>query len=138
MDAANIPKSFWYALSFCMIVATLGLVYIAYRSTSVSIEIADAKINLSSAFGQVQDIKANLEAENQRLIQANAELQDRLKNVNAELARLSKNAKANPNLKMMLKQYTVTRPATVIKPIDPKIFESLSLKLKQVESAIRK
>lgn len=137
MDTANIPKTFWYALSFCMTVATLGLVYIAYRSTSVSIEIADAKINLSSAYGQVQDIKANLEVENERLIKANAELQGRLNRVKAEIAKLSKNAKTNTSLKSVLKEYTITKPAAVIKPIDPKVFESLSLKLKQVESAIK-
>lgn len=140
METANIPKMFWYALSFCMIVATLGLVYIAYRSTTVSIEIADAKINLSSALGQVQDIKADLEKENQRLIQANADLQTRLNKVNAEMARLSNSAKAksNTNLNTIIKNYTAGKSGTVIKPIDPKIFESITAKLKQAERVIKK
>jgi hypothetical protein len=67
MKTLQIPKSFWHALSFCMVVATVGLVYIAYRLSSVSIEIADAKINLSAAPTTVKDIKSDLEAENVRL-----------------------------------------------------------------------
>jgi len=71
MDISYIPKSFWHALSFCMIIATLGFLYIAYVSGSVSIEIANAKIELSSAISQVKDIKGDLVEENERLVKAN-------------------------------------------------------------------
>lgn len=79
MDMANIPRSFWHALSFCMVAATLGLLYIAQSSSSVSIEIANAKIELSSAISQVKDIKSDLQAENIRLAEANLLLQEKIK-----------------------------------------------------------
>lgn len=59
MDTSNIPKSFWHALSFCMVTATLSIIFIAYRSSAVSIEIANAKISLSSAIGTVKDITSD-------------------------------------------------------------------------------
>lgn len=79
MDMTNIPRSFWHALSFCMVAATLGLLYIAQSSSSVSIEIANAKIELSSAISQVKDIKSDLQAENIRLAEANLLLQEKIK-----------------------------------------------------------
>ena len=47
MDIQYIPKTFWHALSIAVLIVTIGLTYIAYRSSSVSIELADAKINLT-------------------------------------------------------------------------------------------
>ena len=87
MDMANIPRSFWHALSFCMVAATLGLLYIAQSSSSVSIEIANAKIELSSAISQVKDIKSDLEAENIRLAEVNLQLQEKIKNWEAAARR---------------------------------------------------
>ncbi len=75
MDMASVPRSFWHALSFCMVAATLGLLFIAQSSSNVSIEIANAKIELSSAISQVKDIKSDLKAENTRLVKANLLLQ---------------------------------------------------------------
>jgi hypothetical protein len=58
-----------------MVSATFGIIVIAYKSSTVSIEIADAKINLSSAIVQVKDIKNELEIENKRLKKLIVELQ---------------------------------------------------------------
>lgn len=90
MDMAAIPRSFWHALSFCMVAATLGLLYIAQSSSSVSIEIANAKIELSSAISQVKDIKSDLQTENIRLAEANLLLQEKIKKWEAA-------AKLNPS-----------------------------------------
>ena len=84
MDTKNIPATFWYALSFCMVVATLGLLFIAYRSTTVSIEIANAKIELSSAISQTKEIKSDLKVENDRLIASSKALEERLALLEAE------------------------------------------------------
>ena len=48
MDLQHIPKTFWHSLSLAVVVISVGLTYIAYRSSNVSIELANAKINLSS------------------------------------------------------------------------------------------
>lgn len=70
MDISNIPRTFWHSLSFCMVVSTVGLLVIAYKASSVSIKIANAKIELSSAVSQTKEIKADLEAESARMITA--------------------------------------------------------------------
>ena len=78
MDTSNIPRVFWYALSFCMVSATLGLIFIAYKSSDISIEIADAKIQLSSALAETKEIKSQLKIENERLFEANKDLEEKL------------------------------------------------------------
>ncbi len=78
MEISHIPKSFWHAMSFCMVAATLGLLYIAYFSSSVSIEIANAKIELSSAIYQAKNIKNDLADENDRLVEANTLMSEKI------------------------------------------------------------
>jgi hypothetical protein len=78
MNLEAIPKFFWYALSVCALIATMGLVVIAWRSASVSIEIANAKISLSSAVEQTDQIKRELQAENERLRNAARELEQKV------------------------------------------------------------
>jgi hypothetical protein len=78
MNLEAIPKFFWYALSVCALIATMGLVIIAWRSASVSIEIANAKISLSSAVEQTDQIKRELQAENERLRNAARELEQKV------------------------------------------------------------
>jgi uncharacterized protein YlxW (UPF0749 family) len=79
MDISSIPKTFWHALSLSVLIATGGLVYIAYQSSTVSIEIANAKIQLSSAITETKEIKSDLEAENERLRQAAEELKTKIR-----------------------------------------------------------
>ena len=67
METSNIPRFFWISLSFCMVVATLGILGIAFQSATVSIEFADAKITMSSALADVKEIKTDLELENMKL-----------------------------------------------------------------------
>ncbi len=78
MDISAIPRSFWHALSLSLLIATCGLVYIAYRSSTVSIEIANAKIQLSSAIDETKDIKSDLEKENEALLRATTELKNKI------------------------------------------------------------
>lgn len=79
MDISSIPKTFWHALSLSVLLATGGLVYIAYQSSTVSIEIANAKIQLSSAITETKEIKSDLEVENERLRQAAEELKTKIR-----------------------------------------------------------
>lgn len=136
MDTSNIPKSFWYALSFCMVTATLGIIFIAYRSSSVSIEIANAKISLSSALGTVKDIKSDLEKENERLKNANNELQAKLQNAGTDVAKVIKDPTIGIDLKEILKGEPLDDKNSTAKRISVKMFEKLDTKIQQVEKAV--
>ncbi len=125
MDTSNIPSTFWHALSFCMIVATIGFVYIAYRSTSVSIEIADTKITLNSALSTVVDMKSQLERENELLKEANASPRPKAAEPGA-----AKNLNPEGAFKGTEQQYAY-------KPIAPEKFRELDSKIKQVEKALK-
>lgn len=81
MDTSHIPKTFWHSLSFCIVVGTLGIIFIAYRASSVSIEIANAKIVLSSTLSETKEIKSELEVENKRLISANRRLEEKIESL---------------------------------------------------------
>lgn len=53
MDISNIPKPFWYSVSFCIVFLTISFVVIAWKSTSLTIEIANAKVSLSQAATEI-------------------------------------------------------------------------------------
>ena len=75
MDTNNIPRSFWHACSFAIICTTVGLVFIAWKSSNVSIEIANMKIQLSSALSSVKQVRAELEGEAKTISYQTRELQ---------------------------------------------------------------
>lgn len=92
MDIQHIPKTFWHALSIAVLVVSAGLTYIAYRSSTVSIELANAKINLSSevasstialrsALDEAKDAKADAEKKYDELLRQHEHLQERLKQI---------------------------------------------------------
>ncbi len=56
MDISNIPKTFWYSVSFCIIFLTISFVVIAWKSTSLTIEIANTKIGLSQATTRTEEV----------------------------------------------------------------------------------
>jgi hypothetical protein len=61
MEITNIPKSFWHAVSISIISLTFGFLFIAYRSTSISIEIANTKIALTQAAVNVERASSALQ-----------------------------------------------------------------------------
>ena len=67
MDTKAIPSVFWYSLSFCMITATIGILFIFYLAGSVSIEVASAKINMTKAVYKVREVRADLEKKSYEL-----------------------------------------------------------------------
>ena len=105
MDTSNIPKTFWHSLSVAVLACTAMLLVIAYRSTDVSIRIANAKIDLKRGVAEVERLNKDLEAENERLKAA----QDRLEQKYQEIER------------------TLKRPGTVrpedLPKLDPREFE---------------
>ncbi|TBW08562.1 hypothetical protein E0E52_08675 [Azotobacter chroococcum] len=137
MDTSNIPKTFWHALSICMMAATFGIIFIAYRSSTVSIEIANAKINLSSALATVKDIKGDLEAENERLKKVNEELQAKLQSADSDVAKVIRDPGIGVDLKEILKGIPLGGDNSVVRRVDPRLFEDLGTKIQQVEKAVQ-
>jgi len=133
MDTSNIPKTFWHSLSFCMVVGTVGLLVIAYKASSVSIEIANAKIELSSAVSQTKEIKTDLEAESKRLISAKRLFQE---NVDA-LAKSAKSSESAFPIEELTK--ALRQPAFAEGDFKYKSgFEALDAKIRSAQEAIRK
>ena len=94
MDIQHIPKTFWHSLSIAVLVVSSGLTYIAYRSSTVSIELANTKINLSSelasstialssALDEAKDAKADTEKKYDELLRQYERLEERLKQLKA-------------------------------------------------------
>ena len=67
MDISNIPKTFWHSLSIAILIATIGLTIISYKSDSVSIEIASTKISLLSAIEETEKLNGRLRENNTKL-----------------------------------------------------------------------
>jgi septal ring factor EnvC (AmiA/AmiB activator) len=132
METSNIPRFFWIALSFCMVVATLGLLGIAWQSTSVSFEIADAKITMSSALADVKEIKSDLEIENKRLI----EEKESLENLLSELKETTENSPDNPE-KILESFFTGKTSSTPTTEIEKRLHDVTS-KIDAIEKTIRK
>ncbi len=131
MDTSNVPKTFWYSLSFCMVAGTIGLLFIAYRASSVSIEIANTKIELLSAVSQTKEIKAALEAESKRLSSANRLFQEKV-------AALEKSTKNSPSA-LPIEELTKGLWQPAVMDLTYKVeFDTLDAKIKSAEGAIRK
>lgn len=131
MDTSNIPRTFWLSLSFCMVVATLGLLFIAYRASTVTIEIANAKIELSSALSQAKEIKNDLEIEDNRIA---SEKNQFLKEKIDSLEKSEKVSKDSvPDKQIMMK--AVRAPKT---QIYQRRFEELDAKIRAAQEAIKK
>ncbi|VAX00011.1 hypothetical protein MNBD_GAMMA19-395 [hydrothermal vent metagenome] len=137
MDIAHIPKSFWRSLSFCMVVATIGVLYIAYKSSSVSIEIADAKISLSSAISTTKEIKSNLEKENERLKKVNAEITEELRRTSVEVAKVIQNPAVE--IETILDSWRLSSADVGFNKavVSQKAFEQLNMQIQKVENAVK-
>jgi hypothetical protein len=75
MDISNIPKTFWYSVSFCIIFLTISFVVIAWKSTSLTIEIANTKIGLSQAATRTEVVNEQLRGIAEELDDERKELQ---------------------------------------------------------------
>ncbi|MGS2718906.1 hypothetical protein ACVBE9_12080 [Eionea flava] len=89
MNGLNIPRSFWHSVSLCLVSSIVVLLLIAYRSSSVSIEISSAKVHLSSAVQEAKVISGQLEKERDSLIKANDSLKEMIITKNIEISSMS-------------------------------------------------
>lgn len=78
MDISNIPKTFWHSLSLSIVLLTLGFLFMAYKSASVSIETANMKITLHQAFEEAKMISNEIEREYEQLENFRNQLQSTL------------------------------------------------------------
>ena len=127
MDISNIPKSFWYALSFCMVAATLGILFIAYKSSSVSIEIANAKIKLSSAIEKTKEVRNRLQIENEKLQQTNADLQ--------EILKITKLSNLDKGIELPITIEEIKKLETTKVGIPDEWFKNMDVKIQSAEKA---
>lgn len=57
----DFPPVFWYAASAAIALLSIGLTFNLIKSTSLSLEVADSKINLSSRISKTQELTEKLE-----------------------------------------------------------------------------
>jgi len=135
MDISTIPRTFWHALSLSVLVATGGLVFIAYQSSSVSIEIANAKIQLSSAISETKGIKSDLEIENERLRQAAEELRARIQSMD----RLASSNPGEPAAEAASEPEPLRNEGAEIKAmsIPPERFKEFDSRIEQAQQYLR-
>jgi chromosome segregation ATPase len=87
IELNQIPRTFWNSVSFAVVALTIGLLVFGYRSTSISIEIANTKIGLSQAVTETERINSELQERADALARAKAELEAEVDRLNRELAR---------------------------------------------------
>ncbi len=92
MDISNIPKTFWYSASFCIVLLTISFVVIAWKSTSLTIEIANAKIGLSQAATRTEVVNEQLRQYTEEL----NEERNQLESLRAEILELASHAGTEP------------------------------------------
>jgi len=85
MEASQIPRTFWHTLSVAILASTVVLLYIALRSTNISIEIANTKINLNRAISETGILNEELKEQNEAFLAAKEELQQRYNEMVASL-----------------------------------------------------
>jgi malate synthase len=111
MQTSQIPKTFWHTVSVSLLAATVVLLYIALRSTSISIEIANAKINLNTAISETEQLNQELREQNEALLAAKEELQRKYEELMSsfgprETISRTQLEQFNPN-KLKVERYTI-------------------------------
>jgi len=138
----NIPKFFWYSVSFAILIVSIGLTYIAYRSSTVTIELANTKINLSSevasstialngAIEEAKKIKQEAEDKYSQLLDEYERLKAQLTNIKEQ----SKKASSSIN-KDLIEKLTIKSPEPQISQFE-KFDSNISIaekSLKNLES----
>lgn len=130
MDISSIPKTFWHSISLAILTGTAGMVMIAYQSSSVSIEIANAKIQLSSAITETKDIKSDLQIENDKLRQATERLKQKINDLIASNSKTpSKRAEAIKKFKPISGEDSKLK----LQSIPPERFKEFDTRIQNVQ-----
>jgi hypothetical protein len=85
MDIRHIPQTFWYSLSFAIFILSLAFTAAIWRASSISIEVANAKVKLADAradtrvvIAEVTQIAKTLKREREDLASAKATAKEEL------------------------------------------------------------
>jgi hypothetical protein len=121
-----------------MVAGTLGLLIIAYKASSVSFEIANAKIELSSAIAKTKEIKSDLKLEDERLKDIKSDLEQMI--AAPESSNPTQDDGKEFSIEEPKKDHTLDgKNSTFMKIRIPKDrFESLDAKINAAEKAIQK
>ncbi|MDD5582248.1 MAG: hypothetical protein PHS99_03410 [Candidatus Marinimicrobia bacterium] len=114
-----------------MIVETLVLLSIAWRSTSLSIEISNAKISMSTILTKVKEIKNELKHENERLL----EEKQTLNNLLETLKIIFRNSDNNLSAKL-LRSYLEQNNDIFLDGSQTNCFETINQRLEQIEKTL--
>jgi hypothetical protein len=71
----GIPKIFWLSVSICLLTVTFGFMYLAYHSASVSLEIANTKIEMIKSISEIEKTYNALNDKEKILNRVQAELE---------------------------------------------------------------
>ena len=130
MDVAGIPKTFWHAVSVSILALTFGLLLIAYRSATVTIEIANTKIVLSKAIFETERLNEDLKKEALRLERARVGLNEKV----AEFDHVVMEAKSwSPDYIMSLRPKLLDPTET---KVSIKQFEQIGRDLQHLQSKL--
>ena len=77
MENLDIPRSFWHVVSVCLLAATGVFLYIAVNSPTLTIEVANAKINLNRTISETEGLIQHIQLEYDTLAEANQDLQEK-------------------------------------------------------------
>lgn len=84
MDLEHIPKSFWHAVSFSLVVFTLGFLYIAHEAKGISLTFNDLTVKTKDIDRQSEQ----LNIEWAQLEKMNQQYQQNIQQLEAQLAQL--------------------------------------------------
>ncbi len=116
LNEVGVPKFFWYTISLTIIIIAVCLLILAFKSQGVSIEIANAKIEISKNIGNIEQAYNDLKVETAKLRATNIDLQEKIDEHN----RLS-NIKVNKPPQLELKAEELDRSMSNLRDIRQRI-----------------
>jgi hypothetical protein len=78
MQLQHVPRIFWWSISVSIFVVAIGFTVIAWRSSTISVEIANAKINLHQTIVDNREILQQLKELAKDLEKAKTEMQNKI------------------------------------------------------------
>ena len=129
MNTSNIPKTFWYSISFAIVFLSIGLIVIAFLSKSTTLKYGNLELVITQAASTTQ-------MANEELLRKSNDLQHIYEKITKILEHSkpidsnTKNAEGNIN---NLKDTTKTDATMLTAEINQKQLEQLKAELKDLE-----
>ena len=103
MEIQHIPKTFWHSLSIAVLTISSGLTYVAYNSSELTLELANAKISLNSnvasttvalnnAVNNAKSIKVDAEKAYEEVLARNVMLEQQIESLKGQIQESKKSA----------------------------------------------